>query len=107
MKTTKTVKATKKVAKKFKPTYVVDLTWCTNDTDIREAFIRAKVKAGIAITEQELDFIESNAIDEYADFRAWVDMNLAKDVINFCIKAEASKKKTPWYKKLMFWKKNK
>lgn len=107
MKTTKTTKTTKKVVKKFKPAYVVDLTHCVDDVDIMEAFIRAKVKAGIAITEQELDFIEMNAIDEYADFRAWLDMNFAKDVVNFCIKIEAKKKKTPWYKKLMFWKKNK
>ena len=101
-KTTKTTKA-KKV---FKPEFVVDLTDCTTANEVAIAFILAKTKAGVAITDEELFDFAIDAIRRFIDF----DIKCTQEVFksfNKMIETAEKPKKTPWYKKLMFWKKNK
>lgn len=106
-KVTKEVKTTKatKAKKTFKPAYVVDLVGCYTADDITSAFILGKVKGGIAITEREFFEAASIIVRTLTDIEVKFTMDLFK-LLNSHIKLEKPKK-TPWYKKLMFWKKNK
>lgn len=55
-------KTTKNTKKTFKPVYTVDITDCVNGTDVLLAFANAKQKAGLPITDDELNaIIEDNS----------------------------------------------
>lgn len=47
------------------PDFVVDLTKCVDSRDIRTAFIMAKAKSGIPVSEKDLDILIQEAIDSF------------------------------------------
>lgn len=106
-KTEAKAKATKKTVKAIKkPLFVAHLMNCITGEDVALAFIEAKAEAGIAITKEELFEYTFDAVREAwdLDFAALID---AIKIATALYKATAKPKKTPWYKKLLFWKKNK
>lgn len=106
MKNTKETKATK-------PTIVVDLTKVETTNDIADAFITAKVNAGVALTKADLAtakaiiadriFSELNEIINCFEETVPVieDDKLARDIIKLVEKRVA--KKQPWYKRAWNW----
>lgn len=103
----------KKTIKNTKPVMIVDLTNVESCDDIRFEFTRAKAKAGIPLTDQEIDqvvaygahmalnmieqFFEQFTVEKFTVARE----SDAKDIIKAINKA--IKPKTPWYKKVWNW----
>lgn len=56
--------------KKFKPVYTVDVTDCTDDRSVVVAFVKAKVNAGLPITEDELDSVVIDRVEEVLAYKA-------------------------------------
>ena len=106
------MKETKKTKKAIKPKFIVDMTTAETPGDVADAFILAKVNAGMPISTAELICAKYNAIDrvmeelkeltsEFAErVNVVEDDDLVKDIINL-VNAKLNKK-TPWYKR--FWK---
>jgi DNA-directed RNA polymerase subunit E'/Rpb7 len=104
-----------KAKKNNKPTIIVDLTQAETCEDVRFEFVRAKAKAGVPLTEAEinsvvaygahltLDTIDSFC-DQYQKMYPTIEIKDKKQVQK-AIKAIESilKPKTPWYKKLWNW----
>lgn len=86
MKNTKETKATK-------PTIVVDLTKVETTNDIADAFITAKVNAGVALTKADLATAKAIIAD-----RIFSELN---EIIKLVEKRVA--KKQPWYKRAWNW----
>ena len=90
-----------KATKKTKYDFIVDLTKCDEPEWVRFEFIRAKAKAGVKLTDDDLDYIFTLGISETVD------------IINFCLTAFATEvkvsttkivmKKKPWYKRFWNW----
>lgn len=53
--------------KKFKPLFTVDVTNCNDDRDIVVEFTKAKVRAGLPITEYEFNTCISRTISMFED----------------------------------------
>lgn len=103
----------KNVKKNTKPTIIVDLTKAETCDDIRFEFTRAKAKAGIPLTDQEINQVVAygarltlNMIDQFFDQFTIEKFTIdcKRDTKNI-IKAieKAIKPKTPWYKKVWNW----
>lgn len=90
MKATKTVKKNKK----FTPIYTVDITECDDVFDVRLQFAKAKQKAGLAISDDELNAIVNEAICDFAEALLLVG-ELCDDI--------DEPKKQPWYKRFWNW----
>jgi len=88
----KTVKKTKK------PEILVNAYDVKTANDIRENVTYAKVRAGKAITEDELDDAILNEILKVAE--ATADIMVTACAIAPCF---FTKKKTPWYKRFWNW----
>ena len=98
-----------------KPMIIVDLTNVESCEDIKFEFTRAKAKAGVPLTEEEIDSVVAygahlalDVIDQFCDkFQSQVMSVEIKDKkqIKQAIKAIESilKPKTPWYKKFWNW----
>lgn len=106
----KTIKKTKKTAKKFNPAFVVDLTDIEGPEDVTIEFIAAKVRAGISITNKEfmytLGYGAATALEAvenfYFDHTTCIeDDKLAKKLLKEIKKA--IKRRTPWYKRFWNW----
>ncbi len=105
----------KTVKKTNKPTIVVDLTNIESCEDIQFEFNRAKAKAGIPLTDAEIDSVVAygahlalDVIDQFCDqlYSQTVAVEIKdKKQIKKAIKAieKILKPKTPWYKKLWNW----
>lgn len=103
----------KKTNNNTKPTMIVDLTKVESCNDIRFEFTRAKAKAGIPLTDQEINQVVAygahlalNMIEQFFEQftveKFTVDNKRdAKDIIKAIEKA--IKPKTPWYKKVWNW----
>jgi hypothetical protein len=103
----------KKTINNTKPTMIVDLTKVESCNDIRFEFTRAKAKAGIPLTDQEINQVVAygahlalNMIEQFFEQftveKFTVDNKRdAKDIIKAIEKA--IKPKTPWYKKVWNW----
>ena len=101
----------KKNTKKY--TFVVDLTEAETAADMYDAFIEAKIQAGLPITEVEMirakAHIASLMIDAIDDVVTSVDANvqkieddkLVKDLVKLIDKH--LNKKDPWYKRFWNW----
>lgn len=90
----KTVKHNSKMKKnKIKPAYIVDITSCETAHDVLYKFAEAKQKAGLALTDTELDAI----VDE----NSTVIFVESIPVTVECYKC--NKKKLPWYKRFWNW----
>ena len=103
-------------AKKInKPTIIVDLTQAETCEDVRFEFTRAKAKAGVPLTDADINQVVSygatlalDTIDsfceQYQTLYPTIEIKDKKQVKQ-AIKAIESilKPKTPWYKKLWNW----
>ena len=103
-------------AKKFnKPTIIVDLTQAETCEDVRFEFNRAKAKAGVPLTDAEINSVVAygatlalDTIDQFCEkYQMMYPAIEIKDKkqVQKAIKAIESiiKPKTPWYKKLWNW----
>lgn len=107
------MKETKKTKKAIKPKFIVDMTATETPADVADAFILAKINAGIPISTTELICTKFNTIDrimeelreltsEFAEHVNVVeDDKLVKDIINL-VNAKLNKKQ-PWYKRFWNW----
>ena len=106
-KTTKSTKATKvtKTAKAKCPELVVNLTDVITTDDLKYEIVTAKVRAGIAVTEDELADFESVVIKDTMDMCNVLERlaDVVKYAADVFIGANEPKQKLPWYKRL--WKK--
>lgn len=104
-------KTTKKTTKIAKPKYIVDLTDIETPADMELEFIKAKVLAGVAITEEEFKFvlrfgahIATEAFkDAFLANATQVTMSAedANDIIDYI--KDKIYPKTPWYKRAWNW----
>jgi hypothetical protein len=104
-----------KAKKNNKPTIIVDLTQAETCEDVRFEFTRAKAKAGVPLTEGEINQVVAygahlalNTIDSFCEQFASEYQTVQitdKKKVKKAIKAIESilKPKTPWYKKLWKW----
>lgn len=105
----------KNVKKNTKPTIIVDLTKVESCDDIRFEFNRAKAKAGVPLTDAEINQVVAygakltlNAIDalceEFADQTLRVKITDKKQIkqLDNIVKSILTPK-TPWYKKVWNW----
>lgn len=53
--------------KSNKPAYVVDITWCNDLYDTALAFAIAKQKAGVPLSDENVDIICTAVVDEFGD----------------------------------------
>ena len=103
-------------AKKInKPTIIVDLTNIESCEDIKFEFTRAKAKAGVPLTDAEINSVVAygahltlDVIDQFCNqYQKMYPAIEIKDKkqVQKAIKAIESilKPKTPWYKKLWKW----
>ena len=93
---------------------IVDLTKVKNVNDITDAFILAKVNAGVPISIEELICAKFNSIDrvfseleeyeyELSSKTTFIeDDELAKELISI-IDTYTKPKKKPWYKRFWRW----
>jgi len=98
-----------KNTKAIKPLFIVDLTEAETPEDIKFEFIRAKAKAGVKLTDNEIMWlvklgskITLEAIDEsMAKMKPIAQFdNVSKEKVDKIFKILT--KKEPWYKR--FWK---
>ena len=80
---------TKKSKKTVKPELIINTVGCETSADVYDRYIDAKVRAGRAITEDELEFTRDNA-------------DVFVDVYNI-IECTCECKKLPWYKRFWNW----
>ena len=104
-----------KKIKNTKPVIVVDLTKVETTDDIRFEFTRAKAKAGVPLTDQEINQVVAygahlalDTIDQFCEQYAAEFQSVKitdKKQIKKAIKAIESilNPKTPWYKKVWNW----
>lgn len=84
----KDIKKSSKMTKKTKkPELILNCTNCVTEADVQEAYIDAKVRAGKAISNEELQFVKDNAA-------------VFVDIINLI---EMHYQKEPWYKRFWNW----
>ena len=97
-----------------KPMIIVDLTNVESCEDIKFEFSRAKAKAGVPLTDAEIDSVVAygaqlalDVIDQFCEqYQAIHTVEITdKKKIKQAIKAIENilKPKTPWYKKLWNW----
>lgn len=92
--------------KKFKPSYIIDITKCEDTLDMIVAIVYAKVDANVAITRDELDAMMlltaynlKNYIEETADKFSEMIIN----TLNKCVENKEPKKKPNIFKRFWNW----
>ena len=98
---------------KKQPKYIVDCTNIESPEDVIYEFIAAKVRANIAITEDDLESLVMYGahltVDYINQIQAWVDANttyvqddeLVQDIVKLVKKSVT--RKTSWYKRFWNW----
>lgn len=92
--------------KKFKPSYIVDITKCEDTLDMIVAIAYAKTDANVAITRDELDaVIILNAYDlkDYIETTADKFSEMIINTLNKCVENKESKKKPNIFKRFWNW----
>ena len=91
----------KKQIKTKKPEVIVNLTDAETPEDVRYSFIMAKARAGVAITEQDVDWL----INVGAKAIAEVIIVERNKLYNQLVKTfdKAVNPKEPWYKRFWNW----
>ena len=98
-----------KNTKTIKPLFIVDLTEAETPEDVKFEFIRAKAKAGVKLTDNEIMWlvklgsnITIEVIDEHITKMKPIAQfdNVSKEKVDKIFKILT--KKDPWYKR--FWK---
>lgn len=107
---------TKNIKKNTNPTMIVDLTNVKSPADISDAFILAKIHAGMPISDVDFLTAKLNTIDRMVEAVNTLandldvkttyinDDKLAKKLMKEIDKA--LNKKQPWYKRFWNWLKN-
>ena len=85
--------------KKFKPSYIVDITKCEDALDMIVAIAYAKVDANVAITRDELDAVIKDYIETTADKFSEMIIN----TLNKCAEKKEPKKKPNIFKRFWNW----
>ena len=92
--------------KKFKPSYIVDITKCEDTLDMIVAIAYAKIDANVAITRDELDaVIILNAYDfkDYIETTADKFSEMIINTLNKCVEKKEPKKKPNIFKRFWNW----
>lgn len=92
--------------KKFKPSYIIDITKCEDALDMIVAIAYAKVDANVAITRDELDaVIILNAYDlkDYIETTADKFSEMIINTLNKCAEKKELKKKPNIFKRFWNW----
>lgn len=92
--------------KKFKPSYIVDITKCEDTLDMIVAIAYAKIDANVAITRDELDAVR--VLSAY-DLKNFVEATADKfsemiiSTLNKCVEKKEPKKKPNIFKRFWNW----
>ena len=92
--------------KKFKPSYIVDITKCEDTLDMIVAIAYAKIDANVAITRDELDAVI--VLSAY-DLKNFVEATVVKfsemiiNTLNKCVEKKEPKKKPNIFKRFWNW----
>lgn len=92
--------------KKFKPSYIVDITKCEDTLDMIVAIVYAKVDANVAITRDELDammFLTAYNLKNYIDEAADKYSEMIINTLNKCVENKEPKKKPNIFKRFWNW----
>ena len=92
--------------KKFKPSYIIDITKCEDTLDMIVAIVYAKVDANVAITRDELDammFLTAYNLKNYIDEVADKYSEMIIDTLNKCVEKKEPKKKPNIFKRFWNW----
>ena len=92
--------------KKFKPSYIIDITKCEDTLDMIVAIVYAKVDANVAITRDELDammFLTAYNLKNYIDEVADKYSEMIIDTLNKCVENKEPKKKPNIFKRFWNW----
>ena len=92
--------------KKFKPSYIVDITKCEDTLDMIVAIAYAKTDANVAITRDELDaVIILNAYDlkNFVEATAVKFSEMIINTLNKCVEKKEPKKKPNIFKRFWNW----
>ena len=92
--------------KKFKPSYIVDITKCEDTLDMIVAIVYAKVDANVAITRDELDammFLTAYNLKNYMDEVADKYSEMIINTLNKCVENKEPKKKPNIFKRFWNW----
>lgn len=92
--------------KKFKPSYIIDITKCEDTLDMIVAIVYAKVDANVAITRDELDammFLTAYNLKNYIDETADKYSEMIIDTLNKCVENKEPKKKPNIFKRFWNW----
>lgn len=81
---------TKKSKKTVNPELIINTIGCETSADVYDRYIDAKVRAGRAITKDELEFTRDNANIYFVD-------------VYHLIECKCECKKLPWYKRFWNW----
>lgn len=86
--------------KSVKPTYVVDITWCKDIQDIAYAFAITKQKAGIPLSDNDVNAIRTEAVVPFMNALEFAEY----DVQNIICACECKTEKKPgMFKRFWNW----
>lgn len=92
--------------KKFKPSYIVDITKCEDALDMIVAIAYAKVDANVAITRDELDaviILSAYDLKDYVNEMADKYSEMIINTLNKCVEKKEPKKKPNIFKRFWNW----
>ena len=92
--------------KKFKPSYIVDITKCEDALDMIVAIAYAKVDANVAITRDELDaviILSAYDLKDYVNEMADKYSEMIINTLNECAEKKEPKKKPNIFKRFWNW----
>lgn len=92
--------------KKFKPSYIVDITKCEDALDMIVAIAYAKVDANVAITRDELDaviILSAYDLKDYVNEMADKYSEMIINTLNKCVDNKEPKKKPNIFKRFWNW----
>ena len=92
--------------KKFKPSYIVDITKCEDTLDMIVAIAYAKVDANVAITRDELDAVivlSAYDLKNFVEATAVKFSEMVINTLNKCVEKKEPKKKPNIFKRFWNW----
>lgn len=92
--------------KKFKPSYIVDITKCEDTLDMIVAIAYAKIDANVAITRDELDaviILNAHDLKDYIETTADKFSEMIINTLNKCVEKKEPKKKPNIFKRFWNW----
>lgn len=95
---TKKTKTTKTIKKSKNPEFIVNAYTPNTVNDLNDNVVYAKIRAGMLITEDEIDSVITNFARKAARFMALMTSCLFE-----ATQCDMCPKKEPWYKRLWKW----